>query len=86
MLTDLDKKNAEDILVIALETLYEIKMYDWTTLNPINMILCSMLEHAVQYYPQSIRVRSWQIKLYSKLGLATKITNISKMMYFDSDD
>ena len=47
MLTDLDKKNAEDILVIALETLYEIKMYDWTTLNPINMILCSMLEHAV---------------------------------------
>ena len=24
--------------------------------------------------------------MYSKLGLATKITNISKMMYFDSDD
>ena len=24
--------------------------------------------------------------MYSKLGLATKITNISNMMYFDSDD
>ena len=59
MLTELDKKNAEDILVIALETLYEIKLYDWTTLNPVNMILVTMLEHAVQYYPQSIRVRSW---------------------------
>lgn len=44
-------KNAEDILIIALETIYEIKMYDWTMLNPINMIMITMLEHAAQYYP-----------------------------------
>ena len=73
-------------MIIALETIYEIKMYDWTMLNPINMIMITMLEHAAQYYPQSPRVRSWQIKLYSKLGLATKITDISRMMYFDKDD
>ena len=86
MLTDLDKKNAEDILIIAVETIYEIKLYDWTALNPINMILITMLEHAVHYYPTSVRVRSWQIKMYSKLGLATKITNISKMLYLAPDE
>ena len=36
MLTELDQKNAEDILIIALETIYEIKLYDWTMLNPVN--------------------------------------------------
>ena len=50
------------------------------------MILITMLEHAVHYYPTSVRVRSWQIKMYSKLGLATKITNISKMLYLAPDE
>ena len=35
-LSDLDKKNAEDIVLIAIECLYEIKMYDFTVFNPIN--------------------------------------------------
>ena len=73
-------------MIIAVETIYEIKQYDWTALNPINMILITMLEHAAQYYPTSLRVRSWQIKMYSKLGLASKITNISKMLYLGPDD
>lgn len=35
-LSDLDKKNAEDIVIIAIECLYEIKMYDYAVFNPIN--------------------------------------------------
>ena len=45
MLTELDKSNAEDILIIAVETLYSIKVYDWTMLNPVNFMLITMLEH-----------------------------------------
>ena len=47
MLNDLDKKNAEDVLIIAVETVYEIKLYDWTMLNPVNSILITMLEHGL---------------------------------------
>ena len=35
-LSDLDKKNAEDMVLIALEALYEVKMYDFTVMNPVN--------------------------------------------------
>ena len=35
-LTDLDRKNAEDCIIIAIECLYEVKMYDYTVFNPIN--------------------------------------------------
>lgn len=35
-LTDLDRKNAEDMVIIAIECLYEIKIYDFTVFNPIN--------------------------------------------------
>lgn len=35
-LSDLDKKNAEDMVLIAIECLYEVKIYDFTVFNPIN--------------------------------------------------
>lgn len=35
-LSDLDKKNAEDMVLIAIECLYEVKLYDFSVLNPIN--------------------------------------------------
>ena len=47
MLTELDQKNAEDVLIIALETIYELKLYDWTMLNPINSMMIIMLEHGI---------------------------------------
>ena len=86
LLTELDKKNAEDILIIAIETIYELKVYDWTVLNPINFILITMLEHGIQYFPGSLRIKQWMIKVYSKLGLASKITQIAKKANIDPDD
>ena len=35
-LSDLDRKNAEDMILIAIECLYEVKMYDFSVFNPIN--------------------------------------------------
>jgi len=46
-MTDLDLKNAETTLMIAVEVLYEIKMYDFTVLNPINFMLLTILEHGL---------------------------------------
>ena len=50
-LTDLDRKNAEDMVIIAIECLYEVKIYDWSVLNPINLQIVSMAEFALQYFP-----------------------------------
>jgi len=47
MLSDLDQMNAEDILIIAVETIYEVKLFDWTMVNPVNSILITMLEHGI---------------------------------------
>ena len=35
-LSELDLKNAEDMVLIAVECLYEVKKYDFTQLTPIN--------------------------------------------------
>ena len=35
-LTDLDKKNAEDMVLVAIECLYEVKIYDFSVFNPVN--------------------------------------------------
>ena len=47
MLDTLGKDNAEDVLIIAAETIYEIKLYDWTMVNPVNSILITMLVHGL---------------------------------------
>lgn len=72
----MDRKNAEDILIIAVETLYEVKLYDFTVLNPVNFMMICMLEHSLQYYPESVRICSWLLKVYSKLGLASLVTEL----------
>lgn len=77
-LSDLDRKNAEDMVHIALECLYEIKIYDYTVLNPINFQIISMCEFALQYLPESVPIYSMLIKMYAKLGLASLVTDLSE--------
>ena len=45
-----------------------------------------MLEHSIKYFPDSIRIQTWMIKVYSKLGLCSKVTSIAKRMQIDPDD
>ena len=77
-LTDLDKKNAEDMVLIAIECLYEVKMYDFSVLSPINLQIIAMCEYALPYFPDSIPLYAMLIKLYSKLGCASLVTNLCK--------
>jgi hypothetical protein len=37
-----------------------------------------MLEHAVQYYPESMRIYYLLMKIYAKLGLSATVSNIAK--------
>ena len=49
-MTATDLKNAEDLLIMAVELCYETRLFDWTVLNPVNFTMISMLEHARAYY------------------------------------
>jgi hypothetical protein len=79
-LNSLDKINAEDCVIIAVELLHESQMYDPTVLNPINFIMVSILEHTLPYFPGSTRINSWLIKAYAKMGLVTSVQNIARGM------
>jgi hypothetical protein len=75
-LNALDKVNAEDLILIAVDLLAEAKIYDETVLNPINYQMLVILEHAIAYFPNSERIKSWLIKAYSKLGLVTIVRQL----------
>ena len=66
------------MVIIALECLYEVKMYDFTVMNPINFQIITMSEFALQYFPESVPVYTMLIKMYSKLGLASLVTDLSE--------
>ena len=85
-LTDLDRKNAEDMVIIAIECLYEVKMYDFSVFNPINFQIITMCEHALQYYPESVAIHAWLIKMYAKLGLSSLVTELAKDKIPDLDN
>jgi hypothetical protein len=76
-MTELDENNAEDILIIAIETLYEVKIYDFNVLNPINFQMIIMCEHGLQYYPESVSIFAWLTKIYGKLGLIRAVNSLS---------
>ena len=76
-LNSLDKINAEDLVMIAVELLHETELYDATVFNPINFIMLSILEHASGYFPQSIRIKQWMTKVYAKLGLVTIVQQLA---------
>lgn len=66
------------MVLLAIECLYEVKMYDFSVFNPINFQVITMCEFALQYYPESVSIYSWLIKFYSKLGLPSLVTELSE--------
>ena len=75
-LSPLDKKHAEDMVIIACEVLYEVKKFDFTVFNPINFQIIVMAEYGLQYFENSISLRFWLLKMYAKLGLASLVKEI----------
>ena len=83
-LTELDKKNAIDMVLIAVELLYEVKKFDWSVLNPINFQIITMCEFALPYYPDCTSLYAWLIKMYTKLGMVSLVTQLSETVYPDA--
>jgi hypothetical protein len=46
-LIDIDRANLDDIMLIAVEILHGIKIYEQSVLNPINFMKISILEYAL---------------------------------------
>ena len=75
-LTPLDLRHAEDMVIIACEVLYEVKKYDFSVFNPINFQIVVMAEYGMTYFPDSIPLRHWLLKMYAKLGLVSLVNEI----------
>ena len=44
LMNEVDVKNAEDLLIIAVELYYEAKIFDWTVFTPVSFAMITMLE------------------------------------------
>ena len=76
-LSDNDRVNLDDVIVVAAELLYEVKIYEWSVLNPVNFMLISMLELAIGRSPANATLRIWLMRVLGKLGLSSRFTGIS---------
>ena len=85
-LSPLDRQNAEDMVIIAVECLYEIKIYDWTVFNPINFQIITMCEHALHYFSESTAIFSWLLKMYIKMGLTSLATDLCRAFPLQESD
>ena len=74
-ITDMDYKNFEDIIVVAIELIHDVKMFDQSVLNPINFIQLQMLEYALTKCPGSKTLLAWQVKIQGKLGLTSLMSD-----------
>jgi len=63
---------------MAVEMLYERSIWEKSVLNPLNFQLLIMLQHGLPYFPDSMRIQQWLIKIYTKLGLSRIVTKICK--------
>jgi hypothetical protein len=73
-----DFKNFEDLIIIGVEILNDVKQFDPSVFNPINFMQISMLELGLKKSPQNKTFTTWLLKLYSKLGLTSLVTELSK--------
>ena len=86
-MNEVDMKNAEDLLLIAVELYYEAKIFDWTVLNPVNFAMITMLEFGLKYYEGSERIRHWLMKLYTKLGMVSlAMAQTNKFKFKERED
>ena len=46
-LSDLDLKNLDDLLIIAVEILHQAKLFDPSVLNPINYMMLTLLAYGL---------------------------------------
>lgn len=81
----MDKDNLDDIVIVAVELLNEIKVFDASVLNPINFIMLSVLEYALKKSNNNNTLRLWLMKVEAKLGLTSKFTGVASQVKFEEE-
>ena len=64
-------------MTIAVEILNSVKAFDASVYNPINFMQLSLLDFGLQKSPNNKTFMAWQVKIYSKLGMTSLVTEIS---------
>lgn len=72
-----DKGNLDDVMLIAVEILHQIKIYEQSVLNPINFMKLSILEYAMKFSPGNNNIKLWLMKIYDKLGLNHRYAQVA---------
>lgn len=75
-LSDLDFRNLDDLIIIAVEILHHSKFFDPSVLNPINYMMLTLLAYGLSKSPFHPTFLAWQTKIYSKLGCASLVTEL----------
>lgn len=73
-------------MVVGAELLYEVNIYEWSVLNPVNFSLISMLEMALTKSPNNNSLKVWLMKILGKLGLTSRFTQIGQSVKGLTDD
>ncbi len=73
-LTAHDLRSFEDLLVIAVEVMNDVKVFDQSVLNPFNFIQLQLTQFGLAKSPESKSLLAWQAKIYGKLGLTSLLT------------
>lgn len=84
--TLIDKKNFDDIIVIAYLILKESKVYDFSVLNPFNYYAIVMLEIARKNSPTNRDFNLILLELYNNLGCSSKLTDILGNFHSKEED
>lgn len=63
VLTINDKRNLDDLIIISVEILYTLKIYDWSVLNPINFQMIILLEMGLANSQSNNSIRLWLMKI-----------------------
>ena len=62
------------MILIAIEVLYDVRIYDFSVLNPVGFQIIAMCQFGLLYFPKSTPLHTWLTKMQSKLGLVTLVT------------
>lgn len=66
------------MIIIAVELLMEIKVWEGSVLNPVNFMSISLLEYGLRKSPNNNTLRLLLMRITGKLGLTSKYTGVSQ--------
>jgi len=79
-LTEVDKSNLDDVIIVAAELLLEIKVWDFSHLNPVTFMLITILEYAIKKSGANNSLRLLLMKVEDRMGLSSKFHGISNQV------